>query len=60
MTDFVRFRGATEGVYYNTGNMIYAFAGSAALLFFIFGGLLFLCFWDPTTSIMLNIIAWGE
>jgi hypothetical protein len=46
-------------VYYNTGNMIYAFAGSAAMLYLIFGGLLFLCFWEPTAQFMLYVIAWG-
>lgn len=39
--------------------MIYAFVGSAVLFFILFGGLLFLCFWEPTRLAMLNIIAWG-
>ena len=39
--------------------MIYAFAGSALVFFLIFGGLLFLCFWEPTQGFMLNVIAWG-
>lgn len=46
-------------VYYNIGNMIYAFVGSAVLLFLIFGAVLFLCFWKPTQEFMLSVIAWG-
>jgi hypothetical protein len=46
-------------VYYNVGNMIYAFVGSAVLLFLIFGAVLFLCFWKPTQGFMLRVIAWG-
>jgi hypothetical protein len=46
-------------VYYNVGNMVYAFVGSAFLLFLIFGVVLFLCFWKPTQDFMLRVIAWG-
>ena len=45
--------------YYNTGNMIYAFTGSAGLFFLIFGGLLFLLFWEPTSEYLMLLLAWG-
>jgi hypothetical protein len=46
-------------IYYNTGNMIYAAIGSAAIFFILFVGALFFLLWPPTGYIITLIIAWG-
>jgi len=57
--NFGRYRSIADTIYFNTGNMLYALAGSATLFFILFAGIIFLTFWNPTKDFMLIVIAWG-
>ena len=55
---FVKYRIASDSIYLNVGNMIYALVGGCILFFLLIAVFIFLCIWPTTQPFMQLLAAW--